>query len=171
MLWNLYPRTLVNVCQSQGIINSGAHPSRTRLLISPSCVAKDESRAEATGGNMDPVDNHDWALPPQVVPIVDTPGGGRQGLFCRNRIGMEDTYAFNILRYGYCLSLTMALEQGLYLRIQHQLLGTNIQTLLEKSAIEVVQTPVQLPGFYSPIFLIPKQDSNKMWMIHSLTTP
>lgn len=117
-----------------------------------------------------------WVLPPPVVPVHPTPVGGRLGIFWRNWTILEDPYVTNTLRTGYKLPLTcpppvtatpLARE---YSEAQSALLAENIKTLTDKNALELVLQPDHAPGFYSPIFLVPKKNSTKFRMIHNMAT-
>ena len=120
------------------------------------------------------MNGRDWELPPPVVPIRSSPVGGRLGLFWENWAILEDPYVTNVLHHGYRLPiaetppLTSAPQPRVYSSHQHQLLRENIDILLEKRAVRVVHNPLHAPGFYSPIFLVPKKGSTKMRMIHNM---
>lgn len=51
---------------------------------------------------------------------------------------------------------------------QVQLLLQTIQLLVLKQAVKIIPDPVAHPGFYSPVFLVPKNDLSKFCMIHNL---
>ena len=95
-------------------------------------------------------------------------------MFWQNWAMLEDPFVSNILRFGYRLPilrpppLTSTPRTLDYSECQTDLLAANIAILLEKRAIEVVHHPANHPGFYSPIFLVPKKDSDKMRMIHNM---
>lgn len=87
----------------------------------------------------EPSDNHDWELPhTQSFQIVATPVGERLDLFWLNWISLMDMFILNVLHYSYHVdiavdpTLTMASPPWLYPRKKHQLLGSNIDILLEK---------------------------------------
>lgn len=152
-------------------------PSPPVNVPSPALPPRQAARVEGQGNTPHDVEawhSHDWDLPPPVVPIHDTPVGGRLGIFWRNWTILEDPFVTNILRTGYKLPLTGSPpltnlpRSREYSRNQHLLLQTNITTLLAKEAIEIVSDPDHHLGYYSPIFLVPKKNSDKMRMIHNM---
>ncbi|XP_067670864.1 uncharacterized protein [Haliotis asinina] len=112
-------------------------------------------------------------LMPTPTPQASAPGGGRLGIFWRNWSILEDPYITRILKKGYKLPvrqpplLTSQSSARVYPELHRQLLADNIEMLLGKCAIEKVLDP-HSRGFYSPIFLIPKKDSDKLRMIHNM---
>ncbi|XP_067661149.1 uncharacterized protein [Haliotis asinina] len=122
------------------------------------------------------MDYYDWDLPPPVVPVHPTPVGGRLGIFWANWTFLEDPFVCKILRAGYKLPLagapplTTTPLSRVYSIDQQVLILENINILLTKRAIEIVSEPHHSPGFYSPIFLVPKKGSTKMRMIHNTAT-
>ena len=95
-------------------------------------------------------------------------------MFWENWSILDDPFVAQILRSGYRLPLsssppvTSSPREVDYPPAQIPLLEDNIQALLEKEALEVIPDPDALPGFYSPIFLVPKKNSEKFRMIHNM---
>ncbi|XP_071090762.1 uncharacterized protein [Haliotis cracherodii] len=127
--------------------------------------------------SVDRRDLNDWDLPTPAVPVTDTPVGGRLGRFWRNWSIVEDPFVTNVLRQGYRLPLaalpplTSTPTTDAY--SPHQLRPLHdspFVSLLRKEAIEIVHDPARNPGFYSPVFLVPKKGTTSWRMIHNLST-
>ena len=113
-------------------------------------------------------------LPPIVTPVYPTPVGGRLRLFANNWVILEDPWVPAVLSAGYRLPLLLSPPLTVtpllpsYPAEQLLLLQENIDVLLSTNAIVRVDVSSMGSGFYSRIFLVPKNNSSTMRMIHDL---
>ena len=119
------------------------------------------------------------SLCPPNFPIVPSPGpvGGRLKLYADNwPLVSDDPWILSVIRYGYRLQFDMLppttrLPVGPRFHLSgHPLVAAEdaIRKLLDKKAVIELDPTTVSRGFYSPIFLVPKKDTDELRMIIDL---